>query len=82
MSENGHSAEAPRFLPRSAGIVIIGGGVNGLSTAYQLARRGARDVIVLERQWLGSGASGKTGALVRCHYANVPEAQLTHEAMR
>ena len=82
MSENGHSAEAPRFLPRSAGIVIIGGGVNGLSTAYQLARRGARDVVVLERQWLGSGASGKTGALVRCHYANVPEAQLTHEAMR
>jgi sarcosine oxidase subunit beta len=82
MSENGHSAEAPRFLPRSAGIVIIGGGVNGLSTAYQLARRGARDVIVLERQWLGSGASGKTGALVRCHYANVPEAQLTHESMR
>jgi sarcosine oxidase subunit beta len=82
MSENGHSAEVPRFLPRSAGIVIIGGGVNGLSTAYQLARRGARDVVVLERQWLGSGASGKTGALVRCHYANVPEAQLTHEAMR
>lgn len=82
MSENGHSAEAPRFLPRSAGIVIVGGGVNGLSTAYQLARRGARDVVVLERQWLGSGASGKTGALVRCHYANVPEAQLTHEAMR
>jgi sarcosine oxidase subunit beta len=82
MSENGHAAEAPRFLPRSAGIVIIGGGVNGLSTAYQLARRGARDVVVLERQWLGSGASGKTGALVRCHYANVPESQLTHEAMR
>ncbi|MBL8127634.1 MAG: FAD-binding oxidoreductase [Chloroflexia bacterium] len=82
MSENGHAAEVPRFLPRSAGIVIIGGGVNGLSTAYQLARRGARDVIVLERQWLGSGASGKTGALVRCHYANVPEAQLTHEALR
>ena len=82
MSENGHSAELPRFLPRTAGIVIIGGGVNGLSTAYQLARRGARDVVVLERQWLGSGASGKTGALVRCHYANVPEAQLTNEAMR
>lgn len=81
MSDNGHQAEAPRFMPRSAGVVVIGGGVNGLSTAYQLAKRGARDVIVLEQKWLGAGASGKTGALVRCHYANPHEAELTHKAM-
>ncbi|MFT4036741.1 MAG: FAD-binding oxidoreductase [Thermomicrobiales bacterium] len=81
MSDNGHQAEAPRFMPQSAGVVVIGGGVNGLSTAYQLAKRGARDVIVLEQKWLGAGASGKTGALVRCHYANPHEAELTHKAM-
>src|SRR5215203_1692913 len=70
------------YLPSSAGVVIIGGGVNGLSTAFQLAKRGVRDIVVLERRHLGSGATGKSGALVRCHYANVPEARLTHESLR
>src|SRR5215212_3384649 len=70
------------YLPSSAGVVVIGGGVNGLSTAFQLAKRGVRDVVVLERRHLGSGATGKSGALVRCHYANVSEARLTHESLR
>ncbi|MDF2761877.1 MAG: dependent oxidoreductase, partial [Thermomicrobiales bacterium] len=74
--------ESPRGLPRGAGIVVIGGGINGLSTAFQLAKRGVREVVVLERRHLGSGATGKSGALVRCHYANVPEARLTHESIR
>jgi sarcosine oxidase subunit beta len=74
--------ESPRHLPRSAAVVVIGGGVNGLSTAFQLAKRGVRDIVVLERRHLGSGATGKSGALVRCHYANVPEARLTHESLR
>ncbi len=74
--------ESPRHLPRSAAVVVIGGGVNGLSAAFQLAKRGVRDIVVLERRHLGSGATGKSGALVRCHYANVPEARLTHESLR
>jgi sarcosine oxidase subunit beta len=74
--------ERSRDLPRGAGVVVIGGGVNGLSTAFQLAKRGVRDVVVLERRHLGAGATGKSGALVRCHYANVPEARLTHESLR
>lgn len=83
ISENGFvPAESPRYLPRQAGVVIIGGGVIGLSTAFQLAKRGVRDVVVLERRHLGSGATGKSGALVRCHYANVPESRLTHESLR
>src|SRR5215210_2564190 len=74
--------ESPSYLPSSATVVVIGGGVNGLSTAFQLAKRGVRDVVVLERRYLGSGATGKSGALVRCHYANVPEARLTYESLR
>ena len=69
-------------VPRSAGAVVIGGGVNGLSTAFQLAKRGLRDVVVVERKHLAAGATGKSGALVRCHYANVPEAQLTNESIK
>ena len=41
---------------------------------------GMRDVVVLERRQLGAGASGKTGALVRCHYANPPEAATSARA--
>src|SRR5215208_2746647 len=74
--------EYPRYLPRRASVVVIGGGVNGLSTAFQLGKRGVRDVVVLEQSHLGSGATGKSGALVRCHYANVPEARLTQESLR
>ncbi len=74
--------DKPRSLPPGADVVIIGGGITGLSTAFQLAKRGVRKVVVLERRHLGSGATGKSGALVRCHYANVPEARLTHESLR
>jgi glycine/D-amino acid oxidase-like deaminating enzyme len=34
---------------RTASVVIIGGGVMGLSTAYHLARRGCTDVVLLEK---------------------------------
>jgi len=74
--------DRPRFVPREAGVVVIGGGIIGLSTAFQLARRGVSDVVVLERRQLGAGATGKSGALVRCHYANVAEARLTFESLR
>lgn len=69
-------------LPSSAEAVVIGGGVIGLSTAFQLARRGFRDVVVVERKHLGAGASGKSGALVRAHYSNTYEAKLTHESIK
>ena len=69
-------------LPKSADVVVIGGGVNGASTAFQLTRRGVRNVVLVERQQLGAGASGKSGALVRCHYTNPYEARLTHESLR
>ncbi len=57
-------------LPRTADIVIIGGGVMGVSTAYHLARRGARDVVLLERDtFLGHGATGRCAGGVRYQFA-------------
>lgn len=38
---------------RTAGVVIIGGGIVGVSLAYHLARRGSSDVVVLERDLIG-----------------------------
>jgi sarcosine oxidase subunit beta len=49
---------------RTADVVIIGGGIQGLSLAYYLARRGAGDVQVLEMNTLGSGSSGRSAAII------------------
>jgi sarcosine oxidase subunit beta len=54
-------------------VVIVGGGVNGLSLAYNLAaRHGVRDVAVFERAYIGAGASGRNTQVVRANY-NTPE---------
>lgn len=69
-------------LPQSADVVVIGGGVNGAATAFQLAKRGVKRVLLLERRQIGAGATGKSGALVRAHYSNVWESRLTHESLK
>jgi sarcosine oxidase subunit beta len=59
---------APRY-----DVAIVGGGVNGLSLAYNLAaRHGVRDVAVFERAYIGSGASGRNTQVIRANY-NTPE---------
>lgn len=50
-------------------VVIIGGGAHGLAAAYYLAKdHGVTDVAVLEKNYLGSGASGRNTAIVRANY--------------
>ncbi|QQC66058.1 NAD(P)/FAD-dependent oxidoreductase [Paraburkholderia ginsengisoli] len=58
------SAYAPLSGRRSANVCIIGGGLAGLSTALGLAERGVADVVVLEAQQVGFGASGRNGGFV------------------
>ncbi|HEY7401053.1 MAG TPA: FAD-dependent oxidoreductase [Actinomycetota bacterium] len=54
-------------------VVIVGGGVNGLSLAYNLAaHEGIRDVGVFERAYIGSGSSGRNTQVIRANY-NTPE---------
>lgn len=54
-------------------VVIIGGGVNGLAIAYNLAaKHGVKDVAVFERAYIGSGGSGRNTQVVRANY-NTPE---------
>jgi sarcosine oxidase subunit beta len=58
-----------RPLEYSYDVVIIGGGVHGLATAYYLARdHGITKVAVLEKSYLGSGASGRNTAIIRSNY--------------
>ena len=55
-------------LRRAYDVVIIGGGVHGLATAYYLGRRGVTNVAVLERSYIGAGASGRNTAIIRSNY--------------
>ena len=57
-------------------IAVIGGGIVGGSIAWQLASRNAGNVTVYEKSVIAAGASGRTGALLRRHYTNEPEARL------
>src|SRR5262249_22764017 len=49
-------------------VVIIGGGVHGLAIAYYLGKRGVANVAVLDRGYLGGGASGRNTAIIRSNY--------------
>jgi glycine/D-amino acid oxidase-like deaminating enzyme len=61
---------------RTADVVILGAGVMGASIAFQLARRKAGRIVVLDKDHVGSGGSSRSSALVRMHYSFVPEVQM------
>ncbi|MBW1997685.1 MAG: FAD-binding oxidoreductase [Deltaproteobacteria bacterium] len=52
-----------------ADVVIIGGGIIGVSTAYYLAKRGAGRIVLLEKSMLGSGATGKCAGGIRMQFS-------------
>ncbi len=56
-------------VPRTADIVIIGGGVHGASLAFHLARKKAGRILLIEKKFVASGPTGRSTALVRRFYA-------------
>ncbi len=64
---------------KQADVVVIGGGVHGASAAYHLAKAG-RAVVLLEQKEIGSGASGRSGGIIRCHYSTEPMVRLALRA--
>jgi sarcosine oxidase subunit beta len=69
-------------LPKTASVVIIGGGVVGCSIAYHLARRGQRDVVVLERETVGSGTTSKAAGGIRAQFSTETEIRFSLESLR
>lgn len=58
-----------RDLKERYDVVVIGAGVHGLATAYYLAKHhGVTDVAVLDKGYLGCGASGRNTAIIRANY--------------
>jgi sarcosine oxidase, subunit beta len=64
-----------------ATVVVVGGGVMGCSIAFHLAERGV-DVLILERGTICSGMTARSGALIRMHYTNEPEARMALAGLR
>jgi glycine/D-amino acid oxidase-like deaminating enzyme len=56
-------------LTRTADVVIVGAGVMGASIAHELGRRGAGRVVVVERQFVAAGPTGRSSAALRRHYS-------------
>lgn len=65
----------------TAEAVIIGGGVMGCSILYNLASRGLRDAMLLERDILGSGSTGRSSGAVRMHYSNEVHTQMAWKSL-
>lgn len=69
-------------MATTAEVVIIGGGATGASTAYHLAQRGVKDVVLVEKQFLASGPTGRSSACVRQHYSTPETCRLVLKALR
>ena len=73
----------PDRLKRHYDVVIIGGGGHGLAAAYYLARdHGITDVAVIEKNYIGSGGTGRNTAIVRSNYLTVEGVRFYDESVR
>jgi sarcosine oxidase subunit beta len=70
-------------LKRRYDVVIIGGGSHGLATAYYLARNhGIKDVAVLDKSYIGSGAAGRNTTIIRANYRTPEGAAFYAESVK
>lgn len=58
-----------RPLPNRADVVIVGGGIIGVSIAYYLAKAGLQDVLLLERGIMGQGSTSKCVGGIRTQFS-------------
>jgi len=67
---------------KTVDIVILGAGVMGTSIAFHLAKRKAGRIMVIDKDHVGRGGSGRSSALIRMHYSYPPEVQLALISLR
>jgi sarcosine oxidase, subunit beta len=67
---------------RTADFVIVGAGVMGASIAFHLAQRKAGRILVIDKDHVGHGGSGRSSALIRMHYSFPAEVQLALVSLR
>ena len=65
-----------------AEVVIIGGGITGCGIAYNLAKKGVTDVVLLEKDFLSSGATGRCGGGIRQQFTTEWNIKLAMESVK
>ena len=69
-------------FPKTADIVVIGGGVMGASAAYHLAKRGIENIVLLEKEdFYGTGATGRCAGGVRYQFSTEINIRLSLESL-
>jgi sarcosine oxidase subunit beta len=68
-------------LPAAASVVIVGGGVIGCSVAFHLAEAGV-DVVLLEREQLGSGSTCRAAGGVRAQFSDALNIEIAQRSLR
>jgi len=71
-----------KIVKRRASVVIIGGGISGLSIAYNLAKLGLDDIVVVEKKYLGGGSTGKCGTGIRQQFTTKEHIMLMKESVK
>ena len=69
-------------MTETADAVVIGGGVMGCSILYHLAALGMTDALLLEREALGSGSTGRSSGAVRMHYSTEVHARMAWHSLQ
>ena len=65
-----------------ADVVVLGAGIMGLSIAYQLAKLGTTNVLVIDKGYLCGGASGRNGGGVRAQWSSEANVRLMQESIQ
>lgn len=68
-------------MNKTAQIVIIGGGISGCAIAYELAKKGMKDIVLIEKRFLASGSTGRCGAGVRMQWGTEMNCRLSKLAV-
>jgi sarcosine oxidase, subunit beta len=66
---------------KTADVVIVGGGVIGVSIAFHLAELGVKRVMVLERKFLGAGGTGRSVGIIRQLYPTRETSQMVRRSL-
>ncbi len=69
-------------LKPSYDCVIVGGGVHGLGIAYEMAKRGFKNVAVLDQSYIGAGGSGRNTTIIRANYRTPEGVAFYRESLR
>ncbi len=67
---------------RTADVAIIGGGIMGAATAHYLAKRGIKDVVLLEKDLLAQGSTGLSVGGIRHQFSHPANIRLSQQSVR